>query len=517
MATLLGSLKGKLHLLTAIVGLAFLAFGAWNASRERTEMVAGREIELTYVVDLARSVLAEGQEMASSGKMTLDQAQSWAAHRIDGMRYGNDGYFFVFSQDFIMRAHINEKMRGTNVRDTRLNDGRFLYQDMLKLGEEHGQGVYRYLFPRPGAERPQPKVSYVYYDPTWHWVVGSGVYLSDIDDVFRRALLSQAAMIAVLVAGLVLLIRIGTQRLLLAPLNDAVRVCEAMAAGNLDIPVTHRTRGEIGMLLTALERMRAQLAGTVRSIRTASTSISTASGEVAAGSAELATRTEAQASSVEKTAASMEQLAATVKHNAQHSLEACALAETASASALNSTTVVSGVIATMRAIGERSNEVGTIVGVIDGIAFQTNILALNAAVEAARAGEHGRGFAVVASEVRALAQRSSAASKEIRVLIARSAEQIREGENRVDAARETMDETMSGIRHATALMKNIATASREQSVGIGQIEQAMGHIDAATQQNAALVEESTAAAASLREQADVLARSVATFRLGTTI
>ncbi|MCY0387092.1 methyl-accepting chemotaxis protein [Robbsia sp. Bb-Pol-6] len=515
METKNGSLKRKLHLLAAIVGLAFMAFGVWSASRERAEMVAGREVDLVHVVDLARTVLVEGQQQAASGKMTLEQAQSWVTQRIAGMHYGDDGYIFTFSHDLVMLAHPNAKLRGTDLRDARSEDGKFLFRDMLKLGEEHGQGFYRYAFPRPGAQRAQPKLTYVYYDPTWHWVVGSGIYMSDIDEAFRHALLSQAAVIVAVLAALALLIRVGTQRLLLAPLGEAVRACEAMAEGNLHLPDTPSPRGEIGVLLTALGNMRVQLAGTVRSIRIASTSISTASNEVAAGSAELAARTEAQASSLEQTVASVEQLAAAVKHNAEHSLAACALAETASASALNSTTVVSDVIATMRAIGEHSNEVGAIVGVIDGIAFQTNILALNAAVEAARAGEHGKGFAVVASEVRALAQRSSTASREIRALIARSTEQIRAGESRVDAAREAMDDTMSNIQRATALMKDVAAASSEQRAGIEQIEKAMGHIDTVTQQNAALVEESTAAAASLHEQADVLARSVNVFQLAT--
>jgi len=264
----------------------------------------------------------------------------------------------------------------------------------------------------------------------------------------------------------------------------------------------------------ALKTMNDNLLKTVTEVRAGTETIVTASQQIASGNLDLSSRTEQQASSLEETASSMEELTSTVRQNADNARQANVLAKNASQIAAHGGEVVSQVVATMASINASSKKIGDIIAVIDGIAFQTNILALNAAVEAARAGEQGRGFAVVASEVRNLAQRSAAAAKEIRGLISDSVTKVEAGGRLVDEAGVTMQEIVQGIGRVTDIMADITSASAEQSTGIEQVNEAITQMDGVTQQNAALVEEAAAAAASLQEQATTLAQLVSVFNVG---
>ena len=299
------------------------------------------------------------------------------------------------------------------------------------------------------------------------------------------------------------------------PLGKAVQVAQAVANGDLSSDVEVKTSDEIGQLMLALKDMNTSLAKMVGEVRHGTDTIATASSQIAAGNQDLSSRTEQQASSLEETAASMEQLTSTVKQNADNARQANQLAVSASSVAVKGGAVVTQVVGTMGAINTSSKKIVDIIGVIDGIAFQTNILALNAAVEAARAGEQGRGFAVVAAEVRNLAQRSAAAAKEIKTLIGDSVDKVEEGSRQVLEAGKTMDEIVDSVRRVTDIMAEIQAASQEQTQGIEQINQAIGQMDQVTQQNAALVEEAAAAAASLQEQASALSQVVSVFRLGS--
>ena len=315
-----------------------------------------------------------------------------------------------------------------------------------------------------------------------------------------------------LVTGLVLAVLLT--RGITRPLADAVRVARTVAANDLTSTITVRSRDEIGQLMQALESMNANLAGTVASIRTGVDSMASASGEIAAGNTDLSSRTEQQAASLEETAASMEQLSSTVKQNADSARQANQLAAAASDTASRGGATVSEVVSTMNAISSSSVKIADIVSVIDGIAFQTNILALNAAVEAARAGEQGKGFAVVAAEVRTLAQRSAQAAKEIKTLIEDTVQKISQGSISAERAGTTMQEIVSSVQRVTDIMADITSASAEQSTGIEQVNEAITQMDGVTQQNAALVEEAAAAAASLQEQAMTLAELVSVFNVG---
>ncbi|PHV35090.1 hypothetical protein CSQ94_00615 [Janthinobacterium sp. BJB312] len=300
------------------------------------------------------------------------------------------------------------------------------------------------------------------------------------------------------------------------PITRAVEVAEAVSAGDLTSHIVVESRDETGQLMHALKNMNDKLVSIVGQVRAGTESISTASSEIAAGNLDLSSRTEEQASSLEETASSMEELTSTVKLNADNARSANQLAIDASQIASKGGVVVSEVVSTMGSINDSSRKIVDIISVIDAIAFQTNILALNAAVEAARAGEQGRGFAVVASEVRNLAQRSSAAAKEIKGLIDDSVQKVEAGSQLVDKAGRTMDEIVQSISHVTQIMNQITDASDEQRAGIEQVNQAIGQMDQVTQQNAALVEEAAAAAESMQEQAAKLAEVVGVFKLDAT-
>jgi len=330
----------------------------------------------------------------------------------------------------------------------------------------------------------------------------------------RVLAMSCMALLMVLISAVVgwLLVRSLRTALGAEPAELSAAVAR-VAGGNLGQPLQARP-GDTTSVLADVARMQASLASLVHGVRCTSDSVATASAEIAQGNLDLSQRTEEQASALQQTAATMEQLSTTVRNNADSARQANQLALGATAVAAQGGEVVGKVVSTMQGITDSSRKIGDIIGVIDGIAFQTNILALNAAVEAARAGEQGRGFAVVASEVRTLAQRSAEAAKDIKNLIGRSVEQVEQGTLLVDQAGKTMGEIVGSIQRVSDIVAEITTATVEQSTGIAQVGDAVSQMDQVTQQNAALVEQSAAAAASLQAQAEQLVRAMAVFDLG---
>jgi methyl-accepting chemotaxis protein len=337
-------------------------------------------------------------------------------------------------------------------------------------------------------------------------------FANDSKSTFDEVLWASIACIAIGVligAG----VSIYIVRAITSPLGQAVDVAERIADGKLENRIAATSRDEFGKLLDALRKMDGQLSKTVREIMASSETVSLAADEIASGNVDLSARTETQAASLEQTASSMTELTETVRHNADNSREANAMAANATSMADAGNQVVQNMVGTIARISESSTKISEITGVIEGIAFQTNILALNAAVEAARAGEQGRGFAVVASEVRSLAQRSAAAAKEIKDLIGTSVEMIEDGARQAADVGTTMEDVKNAIRRVAETIGDIATASDEQSRGIEQVSQAVVQMDEVTQHNAALVEQAAAAAQSLTEQAAKLRTAVSSFRL----
>ena len=336
--------------------------------------------------------------------------------------------------------------------------------------------------------------------------------IAQIENIARSTM---AAFMAVLALGVVVVVPLTllNSRSIVKPMQEAQAIAQSIASGDLTRRITVEGHDEASALLESLRQMQDFLRGLVGQVRSSGENIGSASTEIASGNQDLSARTETAASNLQQTASSIEQLTGTVKQSADSARQANQLAASAAEVAQRGGTVVSQVVSTMDEINASSKKIADIIGVIDGIAFQTNILALNAAVEAARAGEQGRGFAVVASEVRSLAQRSAEAAKEIKGLIGASVERVETGARLVADAGQTMGEIVGSVQRVSDVIGEITAASGEQSDGIGQVNTAVTQLDQMTQQNAALVEQSTAAAESLRQQAQRLAQALAGFRL----
>ncbi|MDR7153088.1 aerotaxis receptor [Hydrogenophaga palleronii] len=340
----------------------------------------------------------------------------------------------------------------------------------------------------------------------------SGVVIGEIASGMSSS--TQMAM-AIPLLGVSVLAAWLLRRIMVGPLQKAIRFANTMAAGDLSARFEGASRGEFGELAKALNQLNVNLQAVVSDVRHEVEGVQVASNEIASGNQDLSSRTESQASSLEETAASMEQLTSTVENSTNSAREAASLSQRAATVAREGNDAMGNVVSTMDEISRSSSRIGEIIQVIEGISFQTNILALNAAVEAARAGEQGRGFAVVAAEVRSLAQRTSTAAKEIKVLIDESAQKVSQGSQLVHSTGQTMNNVVGAVEQVNVLITDITSASSEQSMGIAQINQAVGQLDSVTQQNSAMVEELAAAASSLQAQAVVMQDAVRIFRLSS--
>ena len=515
------SFRGKILLMlaTALVALLFMAVSA--LLQQRSQITESRRELLTTAVQSAHSIVASYQAKAASGAMPVEEAQKAAKDALRVSRFGGpEGkteYFYIWTLDSKGVMHpIKPEWEGQDMAG-KVKDG--AGTDILKQistalnASSNGRVFVPTMFARPGSQSLVPKLQYVIRVDGWNWMVGSGLYTDDIDQLVRKTLLSNLAIVLVVmlvVGGVGLLVTRSVLRQIGGEPTDAIAVMSEVAQGNLDTPIPDAPAGS---LLDGLGRMVVSLRQLVTEVRSATESIATASSEIAQGNNDLAHRTEDTASNLQSTASSMEELTSTVRQTSDSAQTANQMATSAATVAARGGEVVSRVVATMQDINASSNKISDIIGVIDGIAFQTNILALNAAVEAARAGEQGRGFAVVASEVRSLAQRSAEAAKEIKALIGASVEKVESGTQLVGNAGATMTEIVESVQRVTDIIGEIRSATSEQSQGIAQVNTAMNQLDQMTQQNSALVEQSTAAADSLREQAMKLTQVVALFRV----
>ncbi|MDA8519468.1 methyl-accepting chemotaxis protein [Acidovorax sp. NCPPB 4044] len=504
-------LRTRILLLCGATLLGLLVLSAVALTTQYETMVRERTSQLSTLVTLAHAAAQKAYDQEKAGQLSHEDAMKAAKQAIGSFHKG-DLYFFVRGYtDDVNLVHPNPKRIG--IVDA--NVGRAAgerYRAALQ-GKTIGTVVAKGT--RPGAKEEVEKLYAIVKFEPWDWIIGFGDYIDDIEKAFWH----NAAILLGIGSALMLVVAVlawDMLRTLVRQLGGepqyAAEVVRQIAEGNLAVDVQTRP-GDRTSILHAIQVMRDNLSALVRQVRESTGSITTASAEIASGNGDLSSRTESQASALQQTAASMEELTSTVEQNAQNARLANELAVAASGVAVRGGTMVGQVVDTMGSIDASSRKIVDIIGVIDGIAFQTNILALNAAVEAARAGEQGRGFAVVANEVRSLAGRSAAAAKEVKGLIDDSVAKVGAGTQLVHQAGATMQEIVDGVQRVTAMVAEISAASAEQSAGIAQVNQAVSQMDQGTQQNAALVEQALAAAQSLSQQAQALSHTVDKFRV----
>ena len=520
------SFNRKILLLVATAVLGVLLVSGLAFMQLREEITNARKATLKAAVQSEATVVAGYQAAAAAGKMSEADAMKAAADALRMARYGDlagkADYFYILRTDGIavMHPYLTRWVPGKSVFGT-LNskgiDAAKMLTDGMAASTDGSTAWVASWTAKPGDNDPNavvyPKLQYLVKIPGWNWIVGSGLYMDGVEaDIRSTALRELGIALAVLavIGGLGLLVTRSVLRQIGGEPRVAIAVMDALARGELAVRVP---AAPAGSLVEGLGRMVQSMRSTVAQVHSSSDSISTASAEIATGNLDLSVRTEETASQLQRAASSMMQLTGTVNQSADSARQANQLAASAAEVAQRGGQVIAAVVTTMEQINDSSKKIADIIGVIDGIAFQTNILALNAAVEAARAGEQGRGFAVVASEVRSLAQRSAGAAKEIKGLIGSSVERVDEGSRLVGNAGSTMREIVASVQRVSDIINEITAASSEQSDGIDQINKAVAQLDQMTQQNAALVEQSAAAAESLKDQAASLSHAVSTFKM----
>ncbi len=588
------SVVARINGLIALAILSQIFLSIYSLVQHHASLWDGRRHELQSLTATAMSIVKAEHALSKAGRQTEAAAQERAKERIAAQRYGDNEYFFISDLSPRMVMHpIKPELNGVDMGAFKDPNGKLMFVAFADMARQHGSGFVDYAWPRPGADKPVPKLSFVTGFEPWGWVVGTGVYVDDLDQAFWAEVRRQGAIIfaVMLVCGA---ISLSVARGLSRSILGLSRSMEHLAEGKLDTAIDGETRrDEIGQMARALgvfkstarrnvelqqaaERQRiaaeearaaaekaaienerslvvhsfghalqqlagknmtyrmrdeipeayrdlqknfnealAQLHATLQQVGRDTQTVHLGTREITTSADDLARRTEQQAASLEQTAATLDEITATVKKAAANSAHARTVVSAAKDGALQAGKVVRETVEAMGDIEKSSQQITRIIGVIDEIAFQTNLLALNAGVEAARAGEAGRGFAVVASEVRALAQRSAGAAREIKTLIAGSAAQVGTGVSLVGATGRALERIIEQVTEINGIIAELAAGAEEQSSGLAEVNAAVNQMDQVTQQNAAMVEETTAASHALGESAQALARLIGSFELGT--
>ena len=451
------------------------------------------------VVQVALTLITEYEARVKSGEFNQEEAQKRAAKRIASLHYGKDDYFWIndFGPKMIMHP-MKPELNGKDLSEIKDPHGKRLFVEFVGVCRKAGEGSVEYMWPKSGQDKPVPKISYVKAFEPWGWIVGSGIYVDDVQAEIAgmRWKILSAMLVFMLFAGLVtIVIGMGIAR----PLKRAVGSLNDIASGNLSGLVEVNATDEVGQLLTAMNNMVRKLREIVQNVNTAAEVVANGSLHLSAATQQMSQGASEQAASAEEVSASMEQMTSNISQNTDNAMRTEKIAVKSAADAKEGGKAVTETVAAMK-------EIATKISIIEEIARQTNLLALNAAIEAARAGEHGKGFAVVASEVRKLAERSQTAAGEIGTLSARSV-QIAE------KAGEMLNKMVPDIQKTAELIQEISAASKEQNIGTDQINKAIQQLDKVTQQNAGASEEMASTSEGLSGQAEQLQASIAYFRV----
>lgn len=514
-----------------LVTVALVSFDAYSRTQDTQEMLAEqrnmlieeRRAAVQDIVQVAMTAIAPIYEAAGPND---EAAKQEVASLIRAMRFEDNNYLFIYDFDGnnIVTAPAPER-EGTNMIDAQTPDGTYLIRDIIELARSGG-GYYSYVWDHPGTQAMETKHSFVGRLEKWDWLIGAGVYVVDMEnalaEIETRAMsdLRDSIGITVLMAAAlfiaIAMLTYAFVRRLVGPIKRAADAMLDIAQGRGDLTrrLAIESNDEVGNLAVQFNAFAGRMQDTLRDVRRSTVSVYHSAGDISHSSEELATRTEQAAANLQETSASMEEITSTVNHSADNAQQANKLVQSTAEVAHQGEEAMGQVERTMRDINDSASRISDIITMIDAIAFQTNILALNASVEAARAGEHGRGFAVVAQEVRTLASRSSNASKEIRELIDASVQHTHTGAELVRSAGATMRDIVESVSKVTDVIGEISAGAKEQSSGIGQINTAVAEMDTMTQQNAAMVQEATTAAADMRRHAEHLNELINSFVLG---
>lgn len=514
-----------------VVAAILVTLGALETHQNTLDQLKAQEADLiesrkTAVKDVVLASYTAVKPMIDAAGSNEQEAQQRVMEALRSVVFEEENYVFVYHYDgtsLVMRP--SPEQEGTNMLGARDPEGTPILPDLIDIAQQ-GEGFYTYSWHHPTSGDLVPKHTYVIGVDEWQWVIGAGIYVSDIVATMQEA--EQAAMAdlrtniivnivtALIMFGGVALIATFLVRRTMRPIKVTAAAMRNIAHGKGDLTqrLAVTSRDEVGELAYQFNAFVSRMEETLLEVRTSTRQVFAASGQIAESSEELASRTEQSAANLQETSSSMEQISSNVHHSSESARQADGLAKTTASMAQDGREAMEQVTTTMTDIASSGSRIGEIITMIDSIAFQTNILALNAAVEAARAGEHGRGFAVVASEVRTLASRSSEASKEIRTLIDQSAAHTKSGTVLVAGASEKISAIVDGVNRMSDVMEEISASTNEQSAGIGQINTAVSEMDSMTQENTGMVQQTSSAAAELRRHATTLNELLDSFVLG---